>query len=81
LNPNDADGWCELGFTYQLLAAEELNWSANNILEHKGLINGYQKVSFFMQLFSAPPLQETYSAENRNRFMHSLGVFICVICP
>ncbi|KAG1115147.1 hypothetical protein G6F42_014009 [Rhizopus arrhizus] len=46
LNPNDADGWCELGFTYQLLAAEELNWSANNILEHKGLINGYQKKSF-----------------------------------
>ncbi|KAK4510606.1 uncharacterized protein ATC70_005037 [Mucor velutinosus] len=46
LNPNDADGWCELGFTYQLLATEELNWSASNILDHKDQITEYQKKSF-----------------------------------
>ncbi|KAL9554649.1 hypothetical protein MBANPS3_002732 [Mucor bainieri] len=46
LNPSDADGWCELGFTYQLLAAEELNWSASNILDHKDQITEYQKKSF-----------------------------------
>ncbi|GAN06215.1 hypothetical protein MAM1_0115c05695 [Mucor ambiguus] len=46
LNPSDADGWYELGFTYQLLATEELNWSASNILDHKDQITEYQKKSF-----------------------------------
>ncbi|CEP09034.1 hypothetical protein, partial, partial [Parasitella parasitica] len=46
LNPNDADGWCELGASYQLLAAEELNWNASNIIEHKDVISGYQRKSF-----------------------------------
>ncbi|KAI8639579.1 hypothetical protein BD408DRAFT_371457 [Parasitella parasitica] len=46
LNPNDADGWCELGVCYQLLAAEELNWNASNIIEHNDVICGYQRKSF-----------------------------------
>lgn len=47
MNPNDADGWCELGVCYQLLAAEELNWNAANITNHKDVISGFQKVNVY----------------------------------
>ncbi|KAI7905962.1 uncharacterized protein BX663DRAFT_483630 [Cokeromyces recurvatus] len=46
LSPDDADGWCELGACYQLLADEELNWSASNIKEHKDVISEYQRKAF-----------------------------------
>ncbi|KAI9478245.1 MAG: hypothetical protein EXX96DRAFT_570148 [Benjaminiella poitrasii] len=46
LNPDDTDGWCELGACYQYLADEELNWSASNIKEHKDLISEYQRKAF-----------------------------------
>ncbi|KAI8967147.1 hypothetical protein BDF20DRAFT_901944, partial [Mycotypha africana] len=46
LNPNDADGWHELAACYQLLAEEELNWSASNIAIRKNYISEIQRMSF-----------------------------------
>ncbi|KAI9260891.1 hypothetical protein EDC94DRAFT_610142 [Helicostylum pulchrum] len=45
LNPDDVDGWCELGACYQLHAEVELDWSAHNIEGQKNLIGEYQKKS------------------------------------
>lgn len=45
LNPDDADGWCELGACFQLRADVELDWSASNIGGHRDLIGEYQRVS------------------------------------
>lgn len=46
LNPDDADGWCELGTCFQQLAEEELNWSASNIQSNRKLIGKYQRVKY-----------------------------------
>jgi hypothetical protein len=45
LNPDDADGWNELAACYQLLAEEELSWSASNIKSRKDTIAEYQRVN------------------------------------
>ncbi|KAI8985349.1 hypothetical protein BDB01DRAFT_787727 [Pilobolus umbonatus] len=43
LNPEDVDGWLELGICFQQLSEEELNWSASNIQDHRDMIAEYQR--------------------------------------
>ncbi|KAI7893343.1 uncharacterized protein EV154DRAFT_501727 [Mucor mucedo] len=61
LNPDDADGWCELGACFQLRADVELDWSASNIGAHRDLIGEYQRKSCHAYLRSI------YLADSRTK--------------